>query len=322
MKPSKQISVVIPVYNEEKCLYKLHERLTEVLQKLDKSYEIVLVNDGSKDKSREIMNELNKKDPEHLKAIHFNGNFGQHMAVMAGFEHAEGEVVITLDADLQNPPEDIPKLLDAVDKGHDVVEGVRANRQDTVFRRFASRLNNRIRAWMTGISLTDQGSMMRAYKHNVVQLMVMSKERSTFIPALAYNYASNPGEVEVKHDHRAHGESRYNFYRLMRLNFDLMTGFSVVPLQFVTFIGVMVSGVSFLFFIYMILRRLIIGPEVQGVFTLFALMFFLMGLLVFSLGIVGEYIGRIYEEVRRRPRYVIEEILPTVSKKSCEKISS
>jgi undecaprenyl-phosphate 4-deoxy-4-formamido-L-arabinose transferase len=217
--------------------------------------------------------------------------------------------VVTLDADLQNPPEEIPKLLAKMAQGHDIVEGVRIVRKDNIFRRYASRLNNWIRQKTTGIRLQDQGSMLRAYDRRVVELMLMSKEQSTFIPALAYSYASNPGFINVEHAQRNLGKSKYSLLRLFRLHFDLMAGFSSTPLQFVTFSGMGVSILSFLFFIYMMIRRLIIGPEAEGLFTLFAIQFFLLGLLLFSIGIVGEYIGRIYLEVRRRPRFVIRKIL-------------
>lgn len=303
------LSIVIPIYNEEQNIPLLYERLNTVLSGQTQSYEIILVNDGSKDRSAQLLDELYTKDPDHLRIIHFNGNFGQHMAIMAGFEQSAGKTVITLDADLQNPPEEIPKLLAEIAKGHDIVEGVRQVRHDNAFRRYASKLNNWIRAKTTGIRLQDQGSMLRAYDRRVVDLMLMSKEQSTFIPALAYTYASNPGFINVDHAERNEGKSKYSLLRLLRLHFDLMAGFSSAPLQFVTLTGMSVSVLSFLFFIYMIIRRLVIGPEAEGLFTLFAIVFFLLGLLLFSVGIVGEYIGRIYLEVRKRPRYVIKKIL-------------
>lgn len=308
------LSVVIPIYNEAQNIPLLYERLNTVLSKLPQSYEIILINDGSRDQSEQLLDELYTKDPQHIRVIDFNGNFGQHMAIMAGFEQSCGQTVITLDADLQNPPEEIPKLLAEIAKGHDIVEGIRQVRKDNAFRRYASRLNNWIRQKTTGIRLQDQGSMLRAYNRRVVNLMLMSKERSTFIPALAYTYASNPGFIPVEHAERNEGKSKYSLLRLFRLHFDLMAGFSSAPLQFVTFTGMGVSILSFLFFIYMIIRRLVIGPEAEGLFTLFAIQFFLLGLLLFSIGIVGEYIGRIYLEVRKRPRFVIKKILSSQEK--------
>lgn len=303
------LSVVIPIYNEEQNIALLYQRLNAVLAALPLTYEVILINDGSKDQSAQMLDDIYATDPTHVRIIHFNGNFGQHMAIMAGFEQSIGKTVVTLDADLQNPPEEIPKLLAEIAKGHDIVEGVRQVRKDNAFRRYASRLNNWIRQKTTGIRLKDQGSMLRAYDRRVVELMLMSKERSTFIPALAYSYASNPGFINVDHAERNEGKSKYSLLRLLRLHFDLMAGFSSAPLQFVTLTGMSVSAFSFLFVIYMIIRRLVIGPEAEGLFTLFAIVFFLLGLLLFSVGIVGEYVGRIYLEVRKRPRYVIRKTL-------------
>ncbi len=303
------LSIVIPVYNESANLEQLYQRLITVLDKQGKAYEILFVNDGSQDSSYEKLNALQKRRPEQIRVIHFNGNFGQHMAVMAGFERVRGEIVITLDADLQNPPEEIPALIQAIEKGHDYVGGVRKKRQDSFFRRYASKLNNWLRYKMTKIRLTDQGCMLRAYQRSLIERMVASKETSLFIPAQAYSLSNNPTEIDVVHDAREAGESKYNLYRLLRLNFDLMTGFSLLPLQLFTMLGILISGLSGLFVMYMVLRRLIVGPEAEGVFTLFAILFFLMGICLMGLGIMGEYIGRIYQEVRQRPRYVIKEIV-------------
>lgn len=302
------LSVVIPVYNEQENIQNLCDRLLAVCHRLEKKFEIIFVNDGSRDKSTEILDGLYEKHPKEIRVIHFNGNFGQHMAVMAGFEHSRGDVVVTLDADLQNPPEEIPKLLAAIEAGHDSVGGIRMERQDSWFRKNASKLNNKIRHFMTGIKMTDQGSMLRAYKRRVVDLMVSCNEPSAFIPALAYTLSSNPTEVEVEHSDRAGGESKYNLYKLLRLNFDLMTGFSLVPLQMFTLVGMAVSLLSFLFVIYMFLRRIFHGPEAEGLFTLFAILYFLVGIVLMGLGIVGEYIGRIHQNIRLRPKYVIQEI--------------
>lgn len=313
------LSVVIPVYNEQDNLEMLFQRLTTALDNIGKPYEIIFTNDGSKDKTAEILNELHQRRPEQIRVIHFNGNFGQHMAIIAAFERVRGEVIVTLDADLQNPPEEIAKLLVAYEQGFDVVGGARQNRQDSSFRKYASKLNNIIRHKITGIRMTDQGSMLRAYSRRVVDLMAQSGESSMFIPALAYKLANNPTEVEVAHDARLAGDSKYSIYKLLRLNFDLMTGFSLVPLQAFTVFGMIVSLLSALFVIYMFIRRIIIGPEAEGLFTLFAILFFLVGTVLMGLGIVGEYIGRIYQEVRKRPRFVIKEVLD-VEKKNVEKV--
>lgn len=302
------LSIVIPVYNEAGNLEQLYERLTSVLDAYAKPYEIILVNDGSSDNSAEILNALHDRRPKQIRVIHFSGNFGQHMAIMAGFERMHGEVAVTLDADLQNPPEELPHLIATIEAGHDYVGTIRQNRQDTFFRRYASKLNNYIRSRITGIVMTDQGSMLRAYKKNVIDLMLASKESAVFIPALAYNYSNNPTEIEVSHSARLTGQSKYGLYKLLRLNFDLITGFSLVPLQIFTVVGMLVSLLSTIFVVYLFVRRLIVGPEVEGVFTLFAILYLLIGVLLMGLGIVGEYIGRVYKEVRKRPRFVVKEV--------------
>ncbi|HSW94061.1 MAG TPA: glycosyltransferase [Gammaproteobacteria bacterium] len=308
--PNPYLSVVIPVYNEQETLEELYRRLTTALDKIGKTYEIILTNDGSKDRSSEILRELHNRRPSQIRVIEFNGNFGQHMAIMAGFEKVRGEIVITMDADLQNPPEEIVKLVDAMEAGHDVVNTHRLGRQDTWWRLFVSKMHNKLRAFMMPkLVMKDEGCMLRAYRRNIVDLMVSTEESTTFIPALALNYAVNPTEVGVLHETRFAGESNYNLYKLIRYNFDLVTGFSVFPLQVFTMIGMLISFFSFLFVVFLIVRRLIVGPEVEGVFTLFAIMFFLLGIVLLGLGVTGEYIGRIYQEVRKRPRFVIRDVL-------------
>jgi undecaprenyl-phosphate 4-deoxy-4-formamido-L-arabinose transferase len=303
-----EISIVIPVYNESANLPLLFERLTAVVDKMGRKTEIVFTDDGSKDNSLALLKSFVEKRPDIVRVVEFDRNYGQHMAVMAGFETARGEIIVTLDADLQNPPEEIPKLVAEMDAGHDVVGSYRRNRQDSVFRTLPSRIINLIRERITGIKMRDQGCMLRAYRRGIVRLIVESGETSTFIPALAQFYAERPSEVEVEHAARHAGASNYNLYKLIRLNFDLMTGFSLVPLQLFTMVGMAVSGASLLLVVYMLLRRVFIGPEVEGIFTLFAILFFLLGVVITGLGIVGEYVGRIYQQVRARARFRIRTI--------------
>jgi undecaprenyl-phosphate 4-deoxy-4-formamido-L-arabinose transferase len=302
------LSVVIPVYNEQENLPALFGRLMTTLDKHGKPFEILFTNDGSRDSSLALLKDFHQQRPKQVRVIDFNGNFGQHMAIMAAFERARGEVIVTLDADLQNPPEEIPKLLAEIENGHDVVGGYRKERQDSWFRRKASRLLNVVRERTTRIRMRDQGCMLRAYRRNIVEHITASGETSTFIPALAMSYAANPAEVEVEHAARAAGTSKYRLYDLIRLNFDLMTGFSVVPLQVFTFFGILIATGSLLFVVFLFIRRLIIGPEAEGLFTLFAIMYFLVGVGIMGLGVIGEYIGRIYQEVRRRPRFMIRDV--------------
>ncbi|MBM2885404.1 glycosyltransferase [Chromobacterium amazonense] len=309
MNTAINLSVVIPVYNEQDVLPALFDRLYPALDALNLRYEIVFVNDGSRDKSAAMLADQFAQRPDVTRVVLFNGNFGQHRAILAGFEHSRGERVVTLDADLQNPPEDICLLLAEMDKGHDYVGSIRRQRNDSLWRHVASRAMNRLREKLTRIKMTDQGCMMRAYSRRIIDTINQCNELHTFIPALAYQFAQNPTEVVVGHEERFAGESKYSLYSLIRLNFDLMTGFSIVPLQWFSLLGMAVSAGSGILVIYLILRRLILGPEVGGVFTLFAIVFFLVGIALFGIGLLGEYIGRIYQEVRSRPRYVIQAVL-------------
>ncbi|TAK04504.1 glycosyltransferase [bacterium] len=303
-----ELSVVIPLYNEVVTIERLHERLSDVLASLDKSCEVIYVDDGSTDGTTEILQRLHLKDLK-VKVVVFNRNYGQHAAVMAGFERARGEIVVTLDGDLQNPPEEIPKLLAKIEEGYDVVGGWREGRQDSLVRRVLSYMINQVTSVIVGVKMRDYGCMLRAYRRQVVERICQCQEISSFIPVLANSFAGSVTEVPVAHSPRSSGRSKYTPFRLLRLNFDLLTGFSLLPIQVVSFAGIVISflGLGFAFFLGV--RRLFVGPEVEGVFTLFAILFFFVGLQILALGLIGEYIGRIYMEVRRRPRYVIKEIL-------------
>ena len=303
------LSVVIPVYNEEAGLAQLFARLYRSLDALGISYEIVFVNDGSRDRSAAILREQFAHRPEVTRVVLFNANAGQHLAILAGFEYCRGERVITLDADLQNPPEEIGNLLTAMDAGSDYVGTIRRARQDSAWRRYASRAMNRLREKITSIKMTDQGCMMRAYSRPIIDAINQCREVNTFIPAIAYTLAGNPTEIEIAHEERAAGTTKYSLYRLIRLNFDLVTGFSVLPLQVFSLVGFIVSGMSLVFVLILAWRRIFVGPEAEGVFTLFGIAFFLIGLALMGIGLLGEYVGRIYQQVRSRPRYVVQAVL-------------
>ena len=308
-----QLSIVIPVYNEQEGLQALFDRLYPAMDqlqaKLNLRYEIVFVNDGSKDRSAGMLAAQFDLRPDVTRVVLFQNNFGQHMAIMAGFEYARGESIITLDADLQNPPEEIALLAAELIKGHDYVGTIRSNRQDSWFRKTASRAMNHLRQRITRITMTDQGCMLRGYSRRIVNLVRQCNESNTFIPALAYTFAANPTEIHVKHEERFAGESKYSLYQLIRLNFDLVTGFSVMPLQLFSIFGMLLALGSGILFALLLVRRFVLGSEVEGVFTLFALTFFLIGVMLFGLGLLGEYIGRIYQQVRERPRYVVQTVL-------------
>jgi undecaprenyl-phosphate 4-deoxy-4-formamido-L-arabinose transferase len=307
--PARCLGVVIPVYNEQDGLAALFGRLYPALDALGRSYEIVFVNDGSQDRSAAILREQHQRRPDVTRVILFNGNFGQHLAIMAGFEHTRGKYVVTLDADLQNPPEEIGRMIAEMDRGHDYVGTIRRMRQDTAFRRYASRAMNGLRERITRIQMTDQGCMLRAYSRDIIDAINACREVNTFIPALAYTFSQNPVEIEVGHEEREAGESKYSIYKLIRLNFDLVTGFSLMPLQMFSLVGIAISVMSLLFVVFLAVRRIVVGPEAEGLFTLFCIAFFLIGITLFGIGLLGEYVGRIYQQVRQRPRYLSQAVL-------------
>jgi len=305
------LSVVIPVFNEEAGLPALFARLYPALDRLGIRYEIIFVNDGSRDGSAALLRQQFDRRPDVTRVVLFTGNFGQHLAIMAGLERCRGERVVTMDADLQNPPEEIPKLLAKMDEGYDYVGGVRLERADTWFRRSASWLINKLRERTTRIHMTDHGCMLRAYSRPIVDAINSCTEINMFVPALAYTFAQNPAEVEVEHEERAAGETKYSLYRLARLNFDLVTGFSLAPLQAFSLVGFLLSfgAVGAVFF--QVLHRLIRGEAAEGVFAsvMDGLLLFVSGLILFGIGLLGEYIGRIYQQVLRRPRYLVSAVL-------------
>jgi undecaprenyl-phosphate 4-deoxy-4-formamido-L-arabinose transferase len=305
------VSIVIPVYNEEEVLPALYTRLYPALDLIGRSYEIVFVNDGSRDRSAALLREQFERRPDVTRVVLFSSNFGQHRAILAGFAHAHGRVVITLDADLQNPPEEIQRVLAELDAGHDYVGTIRQQRRDVAWRRWASRLINAMRERTTHVRISDHGCMFRGYARSVVDAVNLCSENNTFVPALAYTFARNPTEIPVRHEERSGGESKYSFYQLIKLNFDLMTGFSIVPMQMFTAFGFGIAVLAVLFGGALVVRRLVYGPnpEEQGLFTLFAIAFLLIGIALFGLGLLGEYVGRIYEEVRHRPRYIVGAVL-------------
>lgn len=300
------VSVLVPVLNEEESLPELNVRLHKALETMKKPYEIIYINDGSTDSTEQLLESYHNED-NRVKVIEFNRNYGQHMALFAGFDFAGGEIIVTIDADLQNPPEEIPRLVEKAEEGFEVVATYRKQRKDSLFRKLPSYIVNRITAKLVGVRLRDYGCMLRAYKRNIVDYMNMCPESSSFIPALANTFAKKITEIEVGHEERKKGTSKYSPFKLFRLNFDLMTNFSLLPIQVISMLGVAIALLGFLFALFLLVRRIFLGPEGEGVFTLFGVLFFFIGIQIFALGVIGEYVGRIYQEVRRRPRYIIKK---------------
>jgi undecaprenyl-phosphate 4-deoxy-4-formamido-L-arabinose transferase len=314
--PINSVSIVIPVYNEEQSLPELLRRTEAACSQLDCEYEIVLVDDGSRDESAEMLLSAAAREGSQVVAVILNRNYGQHAAIMAGFEESKGDLVITLDADLQNPPEEIPRLLEQARLGYDVVATVRNNRQDSALRRWPSKLINKAVQRSTGVAMSDYGCMLRAYRRSVVDAMLSCRERSTFIPILANSFARHTTEVLVQHAEREHGDSKYSPMRLVNLMFDLVTCMTTTPLRMLSIVGFIMAFLGVLFAFILIALRLMFGAHWagEGSFVLFAVLFVFTGGQFIGMGLLGEYLGRMYSDVRARPRFFIERVLRNSAK--------
>jgi len=302
-----EISVVIPTYNEEKNLPELADRITKVLDAYGQPYEIVFVEDGSSDNSFGTLKEIKKRNG-HLKIVRFSRNFGQHAALAAGFEYAKGKAVVTVDADLQNPPEEIPKLLEKFYQGYDVVAGWRENRRDSILRKIPSYLLNGYISYLTGVKLHDYGCDMRVYSKELLKEYQNYGEMRKFSSALTAILAKNPCEVKVGHEPRKAGKSHYSFSKLVRLNLDLVTSFSTKPFQTVALWGIAATGLGVISGIFYVIYRFLLGNWISPQILLLILLLLFGGVLFAILGLLGEFAVRTYHLVQNRPFYLIEKI--------------
>lgn len=309
------LSIVVPVYNEEPNLRELLRRLVAAARLVGKPTELVFVDDGSSDGTLAALRAFSSPLVDTC-VVELARNFGQHAAVMAGFTKCRGDIVLTIDADLQNPPEEIPRLVAEMERGYDVVGTVRKDRQDPFLRKASSKLVNRVVAKATGHNLHDYGCMLRAYSRDTVQSMLECQERVTFVPALAMTVCRTATEIEVDHFSRHEGASKYNLFSLLKLNLDLMMGFTAIPLRMVSATGMVIAAAGLLFSLFLIIRRFVVGPEVEGVFTLFAALYFFIGVQIMAVGLIGEYVARTYDEVRGRPRFLIRSSAMTGGEKT------
>ncbi|WP_439884861.1 undecaprenyl-phosphate 4-deoxy-4-formamido-L-arabinose transferase [Pseudomonas syringae] len=322
--PIHCVSIVIPVYNEQQSLPELLRRTEAACARLRHDYEIVLVDDGSRDQSAEILQQAAERDGSRVVAVILNRNYGQHAAIMAGFEHCKGDVIVTLDADLQNPPEEIPRLIALAEQGYDVVGTVRNNRQDSAWRRWPSRLINLAVQRSTGVAMSDYGCMLRVYRRTIVDAMLACRERSTFIPILANSFARHTTEVLVEHAEREHGDSKYSPMRLINLMFDLITCMTTTPLRLLSIVGFSMAFLGLLFAVMLIVLRLIFGAPwaENGTFVLFAVLFVFTGGQFIGMGLLGEYLGRMYSDVRARPRFFIEKVVRSSTETTTDRVDS
>lgn len=308
---SPSVSIIVPVYNEEANLPTHIERTLAACRAMPYPFEVVLVDDGSRDASAELIAQAAQEHPGEIVGVLLNRNYGQHSAIMSGFAQARGSIVVTIDADLQNPPEEIPRLVEVSAQGFDVVGTVRVNRRDSGFRKLASAIINKVTAQATGVEMHDYGCMLRAYRRPIVEAMLQCQERSTFIPVLANSFAHRTTEIEVAHAARASGESKYSVWKLINLQFDLLTSMTTFPLRLLSLMGTLISALGIGFGLMLLVLRLVYGNKwaSEGVFTLFAILFMFVGAQFIGMGLLGEYIGRIYQDVRARPRYFVHEVV-------------
>jgi undecaprenyl-phosphate 4-deoxy-4-formamido-L-arabinose transferase len=306
--PGGLISIVIPVFNEAANLATLWSRLDTVMGGIGRPWEVVFVDDGSADDSLKMLRGF-ASTSGRVRVVELARNFGQHSAILAGFRQSKGDIVVTLDADLQNPPEEIPRLIEAIDAGNDVVGGWREERQDLAFRKIASRLHNKLTSAIVGVPMHDYGCMLRAYRRHIVDTVVECDEKAAFVPALANSFAKRVAEIPVGHAERAAGDSKYNMLRLATLSLNLITGFSMIPIQALSLVGFGIFFLDALLVLLLVGHRLIYGPQEEGaVWLLFAILFVFVGFVFVALGLIGEYVGRIYLEVRRRPTYIVRAV--------------
>ena len=299
------LSIVIPVFNEEQNLVELNRRLLVVCNSLDTLFEIIYVDDGSLDNGLDLIKGFCEENGI-IHFISFYRNFGQHAAVIAGFSQAKGNVILTLDADLQNPPEEIPKFVEKMKEGFDIVAGKRLLRKDSILRKMPSYLMNKIIALLTGVKLNDYGCMMRAYRSDVINNLVKYGEKSVYIPAFTSWLTKNCVEIPIKHDKRHLGHTKYSLLKLLRQAFDLITAYTIIPIQVVSIIGLWFFFLGLFLFMYLMYYRIFIGTP-NSLTSFIAALIFFSGMIMFSLGLISEYISRLFQEVRKMPLYIIRE---------------
>ena len=306
------LSLVIPVFNESDNIPELLQRTLAVCKALPVSSEIILVDDGSSDQSPAIIRQAAMENPGQVVGVFLLCKSGQHAAIAAGLHVSQGEYVITLDADLQNPPEEIPRLLEKLQEGYDTVGSIREHRQDMIFRKLASHFVNRmVRSLSKGHVMSDYGCMLRGYSRSVVKAVLQCHEHGQFIPMLAMSFAKNSAEITVSHSERKAGQSKYSLWKLFMLLYDLLATTSIFPLRLLTFLGIAIACFGICFGILVFIMSLCYGDtwSENGVFTLFSFLFVLMGFQFIGMGILGEYLGRVFLNTRHRPTFIIREVL-------------
>lgn len=302
------ISVLIPAYNEEECLHELYKRVSDVLSKLEKyDYEILIINDGSKDKTLEILRDLNTKD-KHLQYVNLARNYGKEIAMAAGLDYVKGDVVVILDADLQIPPEYIPEMLSYYEEGYDDVYGRRKSRNDeSFFKRLGTKIYYKALQSLTRVDILKNTSDFRLLSRRAVEALKQYKEQRRYTKGLFALIGFKKKEFIYEPVKRYAGKSKWNYFSLINLAIEGITSFSTFPLRLSSFLGIIVATIGFIYILFLILKTIIFGEPVRGYPTLLSIIVFLGGIQLLSLGVIGEYLGRIFDEVKNRPLYFVEK---------------
>ncbi len=319
------VSVVVPVYNERENLPLLYEHLHRVFAQHPWTWEVVFVDDGSTDGSTEVLTQLAQQDPEHVRVLILRRNFGQTAAIAAGVDHAQGQVIVLMDADLQNDPEDIPRLLAKIEEGADVVSGWRKDRKDPFLTRvLPSRIANALISWVTGVPLHDYGCTLKAYRRDILQSFRLYGEMHRFIPAYASAVGARIVEIPVRHHPRRFGRSKYGLGRTLKVLLDLITvkyliSFSQKPIYLFGGMGLLLLVPGWLLLLFLIVRRIFwqVGMLTSPLF-LISQMFIILGFQSILMGMIAELLVRIYHESQGKPIYVVRQKLNIIPDKGCE----
>jgi glycosyltransferase involved in cell wall biosynthesis len=309
-----KISVVIPAYNEEENITHLYDELSGVLAALQRSYEIIFVDDGSSDNTLAMLRSIQQKD-DKVGVIRFRRNFGQTAAMSAGFDFASGDVIVTMDGDLQNDPHDIPRLLEKIEEGYDVVTGWRYDRKDAFLnRRLPSIIANKIISWTTGVALHDYGCTLKAFRREVIKNIRLYGEMHRFIPAIASGMGISFTEIKVNHRPRKYGTSKYGISRTLRVVLDLITvkfllSYATRPIQIFGLLGFISGSVGFVLALIMTIQRQFFGiPLSDRPLLLLAILLIFIGIQFVSIGLIAELQARTYHETQQKPVYFVKEV--------------
>jgi dolichol-phosphate mannosyltransferase len=302
-----EFSVIIPIYNEEENILELYRRLLSVMEKIG-TFEIIMVDDGSKDRSWEVIKDLHEKD-SRIKGLSFSRNFGHHIAITAGIDYAKGDAVILMDGDLQDPPEEIPKLCKKFNEGYELVYGIRKEKKDSLLKRITSFIFWWLINKLSGIDIPRNQTLLRIFDRKILDVLKSMRERARFIHGMIAWTGFKTALQEVEHAPRAHGVSKYNVIKLFRLAFNAITSFSIVPLRLATYLGILSAGIGLFYGFYFIYKKIFLGIPVLGYASIIVAVLFVGGIQLLILGIIGEYLGRVYQEVQRRPIYILREHL-------------